>query len=161
MFFACTSFYRYFAPLNIKLYTLHIRCPLSVQRCTHCLGVGSGTVSRDAGEKPLQTLLSPLCPQVHSLSRGRMWDSEQSRCYGDAGVAGVAVSSKSWEEVAKAELLLLAESSARMPFGPFSPVRPFALHSPIFLKLPKLSPSRMGHYGQAQTPGQGQDSGEG
>ena len=35
----------------------------------------------------------------------------------------------------------------------------FALHSPIFLKLPKLSPSRMGHYGQAQTPGQGQDIG--
>ncbi|MEE1366831.1 MAG: hypothetical protein UHE93_09170, partial [Muribaculaceae bacterium] len=30
---------------------------------------------------------------------------------------------------------------------------------PIFLKLPKLPPSRMGHYGQAQTPGQGQDIG--
>ena len=35
----------------------------------------------------------------------------------------------------------------------------FALHSPIFLKLPKISPSRMGHYGQSQTPGQGQDNG--
>ena len=34
----------------------------------------------------------------------------------------------------------------------------FALHSPIFLKLPKLSPYRMGHYGQSQTPGQGQDT---
>ncbi|MEE1365132.1 MAG: hypothetical protein UHE93_00410, partial [Muribaculaceae bacterium] len=30
---------------------------------------------------------------------------------------------------------------------------------PIFLKLPKLSPSRMGHYGQSRTPGQGQDNG--
>ena len=30
---------------------------------------------------------------------------------------------------------------------------------PIFLKLPKLSPSRMGRQGQSRTPGQGQDTG--
>ena len=29
---------------------------------------------------------------------------------------------------------------------------------PIFLKLPKLSPSRTGHNGQSRTPGQGQDT---
>ena len=57
-----------------------------------------------------------------------------------------------------AKSLLSAMSSARMPFGPFSPVGLFS-NFPIFLKLPKLPPSRMGHYGQAQTPGQGQDIG--
>ena len=36
-----------------------------------------------------QTLLSPLCPQVRSLSRGRKWDSRQSRC-----IIGVAVVNK-------------------------------------------------------------------
>ena len=32
-------------------------------------------------------------------------------------------------------------------------------YTPIFLKLPKLSPSRMGQRGRAQTLGQGQDIG--
>ena len=59
--------------------------------------------------------------------------------------------------VAKAESLLTSESLARMPFGPVSLVG-LCPTLPIFLKLPKLSPSRMGHYGQSQTPGQGQDT---
>ena len=45
-----------------------------------------------------------------------------------------------------------AESSARMPVSPVG----FCPTLPIFLKLPKLSLSRMGHYGQSQTLGQGQ-----
>ena len=60
---------------------------------------------------------------------------------------------------AKAMSLLSSESSERMPFGPFSPVG-LCPTLPIFLKLPKLSPSLLGRYGQSQTPGQGQDIGE-
>ena len=61
------------------------------------------------------------------------------------------------EMVVKAESLLSSKLSARMPFGPFSLVG-LCPTLPIFLKLPKLSPSRMGHYGQSRTPGQGQDT---
>ena len=50
------------------------------------------------------------------------------------------------------------ERHSSLPFGPFSLVG-LCPNFPIFLKLPKLSPSRMGHYGQSRTPGQGQDNG--
>ena len=46
------------------------------------------------------------------------------------------------------------------PLGPFSPVRPLP-YTPLFSlnSLNSLPPSRIGHYGQSQTPGQGQDNG--
>ena len=84
----------------------------------------------------------------HSRTPGQGQDTRQER-----GIWSV-------EMVVKAESLLSSESSARMPFGPFSLVG-LCPTLPIFLKLPKLpklSPSRMGHYGQSQTPGQGQDT---
>ena len=102
----------------IRLYRLHIRCPTSVLRCIRCLHSGEGTLHRIIkhcalsiavreglkglkGPKGLtgltgltgiahQTLLSLWCPQVYSLSRGRKWDSVQSRCYqGPTGLTGL------------------------------------------------------------------------
>ncbi|MBO5747406.1 MAG: hypothetical protein J6R48_00020 [Muribaculaceae bacterium] len=71
--------------------------PLVVPCCTRCLGLGSGTVCNIAdikaesseGVAKAESLLSPRCPLVYSLSRGRRWDSVQCRYYGDASVVGV------------------------------------------------------------------------
>ena len=64
-------------------------------------------------QQKAESLLSPRCPLLYSLSRFRKWDSVQSHCYGDASVVGVA------------------EAAERMPFGPFSPVRPLP-YTPLY-----------------------------